>query len=174
MAGETLTAGEVGQRLGLKAGMVRRYALALEDVTGISLRLDPTRGRLYPTEVVGLLEAARAHLLAHPGETVEGALRAVSGQSEGAVTAPVRVPGTLTPADLERALGQVLAPVLTELQQQREEAAGLRREVEGLRNQLARLEVVTRAALPAPSPSLEQTRDQRPAGLLALLARLLR
>lgn len=32
---EALTAGEVAAQLGIKAGMVRLYALALEEVTGI-------------------------------------------------------------------------------------------------------------------------------------------
>lgn len=105
---EALTAGEVATRLGIKAGRVRRYALALAAVTGISISVDPVRGRLYPAEVVELLEAARAYLLTHPGESVEGALRAVTGQGEGEVTPPVRVPGTLTPADLEEGLRAVL------------------------------------------------------------------
>ena len=61
---EALTAGEVAARLGIKTGMVRRYALALEAVTGVSVPVDPVRGRLYPPGVFELLEAARAHLLA--------------------------------------------------------------------------------------------------------------
>lgn len=138
-AGGVLTAGQVGKHLGLKSGMVRRYALALEAVTGISLEVDPVRGRLYPPEVVSLLEQTRAHLLAHSGLSVEDAMRAVTGQSEGAVTAPVRVPGSLTPADLEEALRGVLLPVLAELQESRRESEALRAEVAELRHEVRSL-----------------------------------
>jgi len=61
-----LTAGEVATRLGVKASMVRRYAQALENVTGISLQVDLMRDRLFPAAAVELLEAGRAYLLAHP------------------------------------------------------------------------------------------------------------
>lgn len=182
-AGGVLTAGQVGARLGLKAGMVRRYALALEAVTGISLEVDPIRGRLYAPEVVELLEATRAHLLQHPGQGVEAAMRAVTGQSEGGITPAARVPGTLTPVALEEALRGVLLPVLAELQEQRRENEALRAEVAdlrqrveggqratlaelgGLRGQVARLEVTAHAALP---PA-----DQRPPEPRGWLARFL-
>lgn len=181
-----LTAGEVAARLGIKRGMVRRYALALEEVTGISLEPDPVRGRLYPLAAVELLEAARAHLLAHPGLSVEAALRGVTGQSEGAVTPPARVPGTVTPADLQAALSgalaQLNAPVLAALAAQQEQSAALAEEVTALRSEVAslnrelqaarstveRVEVITRAALP--STKLEPVA----VGWLGWLLRLLR
>lgn len=177
MTGE-LTAGEVAARLGVKVGMVRRYALALERVTGLSLAVDPVRGRLYPPATVELLEAARAHLLAHPGQSVEGALRAVTGQGDGAVMPPARVPGTVGPEDLraalEGALGQVTEPLLARLDNQQHELAALRSEVAALgaelraaRATVERLEVMTRAALPAPA------QQAAPSGVLGLLARLM-
>lgn len=158
------TVSEVAARLGVKVGMVRRYALALEQVTGISLKVDPARGRLYPAAAVELLEAARAHLLAHSGLSVEAALRAVTGHSDGEVTPPARVPGTITPADLQAALTQINAPLLAALAQQqlradaledqvrslRSEVADLLGEVQAARSTVERVEVISRAALPAP------------------------
>ncbi len=167
---DELTTGQVAERLGIKPGMVRRYAQALEAVTGVSLPSDGPRGRLYPRGAVGLLEAARGYLLSHPGESVEGALRAVTGQSDGGVTLPARVPGSVGPLELQEAFQGALAPILAELEQQRRENEALRQgsqevlqELQGLRTQLARLEVTTHAALPAP------VADQRahPSSLLA-------
>ncbi|MHA0044389.1 hypothetical protein [Deinococcus sp. PEB2-63] len=140
-AGGVLTAGQVGQRLGLKAGMVRRYALALEEVTGISLELDGTRGRLYPEEVVRLLEATRAHLLVHPSMSVQAAMRAVTGRSEADVAPPARLPGTVNREDLaavlSEAMAPALAPLLQELAATRAEVASLRASLNDLPQQLA-------------------------------------
>lgn len=176
-----LTAGEVGRRLGIKSGMVRRYALTVEAVTGISLEIDQLRGRLYPPPVVELMEATRAHLLANPGSSVEEAMRAVTGQSERPVTPPARVPGTLTPADLERALSEVLAPILSRLEEQGRELEEVKRqnqellqEVTTLTDTVTRLEVLTHAALPAP-PTGEQhqvVQVEAPAPAPAWLVRL--
>ena len=174
-AGERLTAGQVGERLGVKVGMVRRYALALEAVAGISLEVDPIRGRLYPVAAVELLEATRAHLLTHPGLSVEAAMKAVTGQSEGSEAAPVRVPGVLTGREdlaelLREALAPALAPIMGELISSRAQVEDLRRELSAAREeiretrgQLARLEVTTHAALP-PATGLPQ-----PTGLRSLL-----
>ena len=157
-----LTAGEVAARLGVKSGMVRRYALALETVTGISLQVDPVRGRLYPVPMVELLETARAYLLAHPGESVEGALRAVTGQSEGEVTPPARVPGSLNGEELRAALGvmlaEVQAPVLEALRLQTEQNEKLSRELTETRAELQALQAQVRE-LPAP-PSLTPVLDE--------------
>ena len=164
--------------------MLRRYALALEQVTGISLEVDPVRGRLYPPSAVELLEATRAYLLAHPGGSVEGAMKAVTGQDEGVSALPARVPGTLTPADLQAALRGVLedftVPVLAALHEQeqrgqvleqelaalRAEVAALGSELQAARSSSERLEVMTHAALGDTSPA-------RPAAPRSWLARLL-
>lgn len=159
--------------------MVRRYALAMETVTGLSLEVDPVRGRLYPLAAVELLEDTRAHLLTHPGLSVEAAMRAVTGESEGSEATPVRLPGVLSSreelAELFReALTPALAPIMAELTSSREQVEDLRRELAAAREeigeargQLARLEVTTHAALPS------ITTDEQPAGLRGLLIRLL-
>lgn len=185
---EALTAGEVAARLGIKTGMVRRYALALEAVTGVSVPVDPVRGRLYPPGVLELLEAARAHLLAYPGHSVESAIRAVTGESEGAVTPPARVPGTVSPADLQTALETALAhavrPVLAALEEQQARAQALESEVQALRAEVAalatevgaarstveRVAVMTVAALPSSArPRVNQEQERRPGKLTAFL-----
>ncbi len=178
-ADEPWTAGQVSQRLGVKAGMVRRYAVALETVTGLSLEIDPVRGRLYPLAAVELLEGTRAHLLTHPGLSVEAAMRAVTGESDGSEATPVRLPGVLSSREdlaslLREALAPALAPIMAELTSSREqvedlrhELAAARTEIEGTRAQLARLEVTAHAALPP------VTADPQPTGLRGLFTRLL-
>jgi hypothetical protein len=137
--------------------MVRRYALALETITGISLQVDPVRGRLYPLQAVELLEAARAHLLAHPGGSIEAALRVVSDLPAGEVALPARVPGTITPDDLQTALRGVLGPVLAALEEQRARADALLSEVSALRAQLPSSE-------PDLAPVLASLQEQREQG----------
>jgi len=49
---DALTTGQVAERMGVvMPGMVRRYAVALETITGISIPADGVRGRLYPLGV---------------------------------------------------------------------------------------------------------------------------
>lgn len=99
------------------------------------------------------------------GESVEGALRAVTGQSDGGVALPARVPGSVGPLELQEAFQGALAPILAELELQRQENEALRQssqevlqELQGLRAQLARLEVTTHAALPAPAVADQRAR----------------
>ncbi|MFK7604228.1 hypothetical protein ACI3L1_18695 [Deinococcus sp. SM5_A1] len=179
IADEPWTGGQVSQRLGVKVGMVRRYAAALENVTGLVLKVDPVRGRLYPLAAVELLEGTRAHLLTHPGLSVEAAMRAVTGESEGSEATPIRLPGVLSSREelaelLREALAPALAPILAELTSSRAQVEELRRElfaareeIGETRRQLARLEVTTHAALPA------ITTNEQPTGLRGLFIRLL-
>lgn len=164
MLPEKLTAGEVAARLGVKSGMVRRYALAFEGVTGIALEVDSVRGRLYPLPVVETLEAARAYLLAHPGESVEGALRAVTGQAdEGAAQSPARVPSILTPAELKAALfemlGEAQAPVLAALEEERERGRLMQAEMQKISSELNTLRSEISAARAAVTGVSEQVRE---------------
>lgn len=179
IADEPWTASQVSQRLGVKVGMVRRYAAALESVTGLALNVDPVRGRLYPLAAVELLEGTRAHLLTHPGLSVEAAMRAITGKSEGSEAPLVRLPRVLSSREelaelLREALAPALAPVVAELTSSRAQVEELRRELSAareeigeVRGQLARLEVTTHAALPT------VTVDEQPTGLRGLLIRLL-
>lgn len=164
MLPEKLTAGEVAARLGVKSGMVRRYALAFEGVTGIALEVDSVRGRLYPLPVVETLEAARAYLLAHPGESVEGALRAVTGQAdEGAAQSPARVPSILTPAELKAALlemlGEAQAPVLAALEEERERGRLMQAEMQKMSSELNTLRSEISAARAAVTGVSDQVRE---------------
>lgn len=126
--------------------MVRRYALALEAVTGLTLTVDPVRGRLYPPDAVDLLEAARGRVLAQPGQSVEAALRALTGQSESEAPRPARIPGTLSPADLQAAMTEHSAQVLDALKEHTARADALAAEVAALRAQVDALTADLRAA----------------------------
>ena len=54
------TSSQVGDRLGLKSGMIRRYHLAYESVTGEELPRDPqTNGRLVTDDILSVLERSR-------------------------------------------------------------------------------------------------------------------
>lgn len=146
MTSDQLTVSEVAARLGVKSGMVRRYALALEAVTGLTLTVDPVRGRLYPPDAVDLLEAARGQVLAQPGQSVEAALRALTGKSEGEAPRPARIPGTLTPADLQAAMTEHSAQVLAAMNEHTARADALAAEVAALRAQVEALTADLRAA----------------------------
>ena len=144
---QVFTTSQLSDRLGLGTSMARRYGLAYEEVTGQPIPQAPGRGRLYSEDAVSTLEKARDYLLTHPGETVEGALRAVLGlevepqevESEPTEQAAPR----LTVEAFRRELEQALKPVLAELQTLREENEELREAVQGLR------------ALPGPSEASE-------------------
>jgi hypothetical protein len=74
------TPAQVGQRLGLKSGMVRRYHGAYEAVTGEALPRDPnTNGRLVNDQQLAILERARAIVRENPSMSTEDAVRVVLG-----------------------------------------------------------------------------------------------
>lgn len=178
-----LTAGEVAERLGIGTGMVRRYALALEQVLGIHIEIDPVRGRLYPEQVVQLLEEARAYVVQHPGGSVEEALRHVTGQVEPDET-PARPPPSGTdhlPALLREFMAQqesqslALAEQNRELLQRHDQLAAqvqelaqslqeARQEVSALKTSLEERE--------APQRPAEEPQQATGGGLLGILRRL--
>jgi ElaB/YqjD/DUF883 family membrane-anchored ribosome-binding protein len=70
---------QVSDRIGLKAGMTRRYSIAYEAVTGEDLPRDSKGGRLYTEQVVAILEAARRLVRQTPSLSAEDAIRSVLG-----------------------------------------------------------------------------------------------
>ncbi len=118
------TPAQVSERLGLTAGMVRRYGIAYEAVTGEELPRDKkSRARLYDEQALGILEQARAVVKENPNLSAEDAVRACLGL----VTAPT------VPTMPALAVGEVLSL----LRAQSEAIHALRGEVQELRAQLA-------------------------------------
>lgn len=132
----------VRERLGISDGMLRRYAIALEAVTGDSIKQHPRDGRQYTGEQVAALERAKLRVAEKRGRDVETAIRLALGQSEedaeGAML-PERVSGAamVDPRVLVAALEPVITPLLTELRALRKSNERLEVEVAGLRGDIA-------------------------------------
>jgi hypothetical protein len=124
MAEALYTPAQVADRLGLTAGMVRRYGLAYEAVTGEGLPRDKkNRARLYDEQALGILEQARGIVKENPNLSAEDAVRACLGIMT-TPTAPV-MPSV------------AMSEVLGLLRAQGEGLRALRAEVQGLKEQLA-------------------------------------
>lgn len=104
---------------------------------------------------------------AHPGGSVEAALRAVTGQSKGEMGPPARVPGRLNAEALRDSLGGLLgeiqAPMLEKLGELTLSNEKLSSELGETRSELYALREQVRQ-LPAPpelTPVLDAQADQR-------------
>jgi hypothetical protein len=131
---QAYTPAQVGERLQLKAGMVRRYGIAYEAVTGEQLSPEPNAPRVYPEHVVRVLEQTREIVKDNPGLSAEQAIREVL-EVPTVATAPSRPSPAMTQ--------EQAAAIIKALQALREEVAQLREENRALENKLDR-------ALPAP------------------------
>lgn len=119
---------QLGERLGTKAGMTRRYHLAYEAVTGEALPRDPiNNGRLVNGEQLAILTQAREKVRMTPSLSVEDAIRQVTH------TFVPGAPPALPPQH------ELLAAVVGELRALREQSEAHSREVAELREQLRTL-----------------------------------
>jgi hypothetical protein len=119
---------QVGQRLGVKPGMARRYHLAYETVTGEELRRDArTNGRMVSDGELAVLERARSMVRANPSLSVEDAIRTVLG----VVTAPTEP--VLPQEELLRRLVEEMQAIRQDMRQDRERMAVLEQENAALR-----------------------------------------
>lgn len=178
----------VRERLGISDGMLRRYAIALESVTGESIKQHPRDGRQYTGEQVEALERAKLRVAEKRGRDVETAIRLALGQTEAdAETSMLPEPSTssplVDPKVLAAALESVVTPLLTELQALRRSNERLEGEVVGLRKdittQLVEPEAAARVAqlddLEAAARETAETSKHGPVVRLALwLERVLR
>jgi hypothetical protein len=88
-AERTYKASQLSLHLGVKSGMVRRYHLAYERVTGETLPRDPNNnGRLVNDQQLQVLTRARELVKANPMLSVEDAIKSVLGLAT-VPTAPV-------------------------------------------------------------------------------------
>lgn len=132
----------VRERLGISDGMLRRYAIALESVTGEQIKQHPRDGRQYTGEQVVALERAKLRVAEKRGRDVETAIRLALGQTEAEaessmLSEPVTSSTVVDPKMLAAALESVVTPLLTELQALRKSNERLEGEVVGLREDMA-------------------------------------
>lgn len=132
----------VRERLGISDGMLRRYAIALESVTGEPIKQHPRDGRQYTGEQVEALARAKLRVAEKRGRDVETAIRLALGQTEAdaetsMLPEPITGSALVDPKALAAALEPVITPLLTELQALRRSNERLEGEVVGLREDMA-------------------------------------
>ncbi len=150
----------VRERLGISDGMLRRYAIALESVTGESIKQHSRDGRQYTAEQVEALARAKLRVAEKRGRDVETAIRLALGQTEKDADAamspePVSSATLVDPRALAAALEPVITPLLTELQALRQSNERLTGEVMGLREDIA--------ARPPVEPRVSEQQSPQPA-----------
>lgn len=163
----------VRERLGISDGMLRRYAIALESVTGEQVKQHPRDGRQYTGEQVEALARAKLRVAEKRGRDVETAIRLALGQTEvDAETSMLPEPTTsstlVDPKMLAEALEAVVTPLLTELQALRRSNERLEGEVVGLREDMAARALDEPREPPQIAPVPERGDDQ--AGVLVRAA----
>lgn len=132
----------VRERLGISDGMLRRYAIALESITGKQIKQHPRDGRQYTAEQVEALERAKLRVAEKRGRDVETAIRLALGQTEVEAESfmlpePIPSSALVDSKVLAAALEPVVTPLLTELQALRWSNERLEGEVVGLREDMA-------------------------------------
>lgn len=161
---------QVARVMDISGGMLRRYALALEQMTGEPIPQDPRDGRRFSQHHIELLTSARRFVIAHRGMSVEDGLRRAIGLAEEVPAAPLlrSLPGDSP--DLVAAFTEVVGPLVDELRALRSSNTRLADEVEGLRH-----EVREQRALPlAEGKAMSERTDERTAdGMLVKVARQL-
>jgi hypothetical protein len=111
---------QVARMLGVSGGMVRRYALTLEELTGEPIPQHARDGRQFSQEHVDALVAARRFVAGRQGMSVETGLRLALGLAElpAATLSPTvtDASGAVGAEALKAALGEHIGPLLTQLQ----------------------------------------------------------
>ncbi len=140
---------QIADSLGLGSAMVRKYAVALEKLTGQDIPLKRRDGRQFGPEHYALIAHAKALVDANQGLSVETALRMALGTAETGSDA-------LAPA-ISYGNGSELADALTAAVARGNEP--LLAEVRQLRQDLARLSPTATAETTAKLSSAEKGQD---------------
>ena len=125
------SAKQVAIELKISSGMLRRYALAYEAITGQKIYQDARDGRQYTADQLATLQRAKAFVGSNPGMSVDHALRLAMGASEAdVIRSPIETKGIDTEA-LTGALERVVSPLVDEIRALRESNERLRVSIEG-------------------------------------------
>lgn len=145
------SARQVAEALNISTAMLRRYALAYEELTGDEIRQVKRDGRKYSQEQLEVFLRAKAFVASDPNMTVVWGLKAAMGEVDAVSLPPAPEPRVNDPAAFVEALrAAVTAPLTNELRQLRESNERL----------LERLEALEQRQLEAPKgdiPSPEAT-----------------
>lgn len=126
---------EVATLLGLGSAMLRRYAVAYEQATGVQLQLDRRDGRIFTEKDLAVLSQAR-QLVATQGVPVDTAIKTALAQPESAPKPLAVLPtanGEALAAVLTQAISEANRPLLSELQNMNRELQAVRAELSEMR-----------------------------------------
>jgi hypothetical protein len=153
MSEAVYSAAQVAKMLGVSGGMVRRYAMALETLTGEQIPQHPRDGRQFSQENMDTLVSARRFVVGRQGMSVKTGLRLALGLAELPATvnlSPNADSGDLVGVEaLRTALSEYMGPLLTELRTLSDSNSRLSDEVAALRLELAEVRVLSGAERPA-------------------------
>jgi DNA-binding transcriptional MerR regulator len=130
---EVYSARQTAERLGLSPAMTRRYAAALEEITGEAIKQHPRDGRQYSREQLETILRAKAFVEANTRLSISQALQMARGEAPAVATPAVTREVGATSQAFAEALERSLLPELRAL---REEVASLRREAQEARTAL--------------------------------------
>jgi hypothetical protein len=116
---------QVADSLGLGAAMIRKYAVALEKLTGEDIPIKRRDGRQFSLEHFQSISKAKALVDSNNGLNIETALKMSLGTAELPGAAPALVSPNRNAPELTQALSEAVArgnePLLTELRELRQE-----------------------------------------------------
>lgn len=156
----TYSAKQVAEALNISTAMLRRYALAYEELTGEEIRQVKRDGRKYTQGQLETFLRAKAFVESDPNMTVVWGLRAAMGEVD-AVSLPVPEPRGSDPAAFVEALREaVTAPLTEELRLLRQSNERLLERLEALeRRQSRELEETAGATNRLADPATDQRQE---------------
>lgn len=141
MSQQVYSSAQVAKLLGVSGGMLRRYALSYEELSGEKIHQHPRDGRQFTQQHLDILVSARRFVAGRQGLSVESGLRMALGMSD----MPPAFQQSLEPSEeamvttqgFRDALEAYAGPLLTQLQTLNTTNERLVQEVVELRRELA-------------------------------------
>jgi hypothetical protein len=122
---EVYSTKQLADSLKLGSAMVRKYAVALEKLTGEDIPLKRRDGRQFSREHFSIIASAKSLVDAHNGLSVDTALQMVAGKPENSAEALAAPKTSGNTQELTEALTAAIAkgnePLLAELRELRQE-----------------------------------------------------
>lgn len=128
--GEVYSTKQVADSLGLGSAMIRKYAVALEKITGDDIPIKRRDGRQFSREHFDTISAAKALVESNKGLNIETALKMALGNSQMPQISPALQTADRNTLDMAEAISEAIkvgnADVIAELRELRHEVKQLR------------------------------------------------